>query len=321
MATTFSEIEQADAAHVDDSALVKRTRRFRGINQNPQVSGKTIIDEFSAWSSIRRYTPYVGPDLAGDPTCLASALDAEQTDKMVEWLVTVYYSTMRMTSAPNLSPRQQRERAAMARDHQQSGQQPPQDPAERPPVLRIGSHEYEEVMLEDAIEEIEPGVKKPVWNAVRDRPVPPPTRPKTFRVVTLEKNERFFSSDFTHGFENTVNDAMWYSYAEGTVLCKAITADADFEGRWDFWRVTYLFHVNKDGWKYKMLNEGPNYYTAPLAEGGKLTRFRDETTSGGLGAVRPLRADGTKLPDDEMPNYLEFNRYPKRNFALLGLGT
>ncbi len=320
MATVFSEIEQNPGTSTDDNALVKYTRTFRGINQDYGVGLVTVRDDFSNSTGIRRFSPYVGPDLVGDPTCLASAIDVHQTDKMIEWIVTVHYSTMRFTARPNLSPRQQRERAAMAREHQSSGQQPPADPTERPPVLRIGSQEYEEALLFDAIETTL-GQPKPITNAAGDRFVPPPTVTRSFRTVTLEKNERLFASDFTHGFENTVNEFTWYGYAPKTVLCKVITADADFEGRWDFWRVTYLFWIRKDTWILKLLNEGPNYYTAPVPDGGKLTRFKDETTSGGLGSVRPLAADGTALAQGAAPVWLEFNRYALRNFALLGLGT
>lgn len=317
MATVFSEIEQNPGVTMDDGALVRRTRTFRGINQSPQVSTFTILEDFGNATLIQRYSPYVGPDGVGDSTCLASAIEAHQTENMIEWLVTVSYSTMRFAARPNMSPRQQRERAAMATEHQSSGQQPPADPTERPPVLRIGSQEYEEALLFDAIVTIG-GKPKPIWNAARDRYVPPPTVTRSFRTVTLEKNERLFSSDFTHGFENTLNEFTWYGYAPKTVLCKAITADADFEGRWAFWRVTYLFWIRRDTWILKLLNEGPNYLDATS---GKLQRFRDETTSGGLGSVRPLRPNGEPLEQGGTPDILEFNRYPLRNFALLGLGT
>lgn len=315
MATTFNLIGEEDTS-IDDAALVRRTLTWRGMNTSAQVSDVTVIDDFSTATGIRRYSIYTGADGRTDPTCRASALTAKRTDNIFEWLVTVPFTSMRATALPRLSPRQQRERAAMARENQQSGQQPPADPTERPPVLRIGSQEYEEVMLHDAIELID-GEPKPVWNAARSRPVPPPTKPRTFRVITLEKNEPLFSEDFTHGFENTVNEKAWRGYAAKTVLCKSITADADFEGRWDFWRVTYVFHVNKEGWMYKMLNEGPTYLDA----NGKITRFRDETTSGGLGEVRPLKLDGTPLEAGGKPVYLEFNRFTKRDFSLLGLGT
>jgi hypothetical protein len=324
MPWTFNEIG-GDNTDVSDSALVRHTRVWRGIYREGtpavpavNVSSASAVDAFSTATSIRRFSPYVGVDGRVDTACRASAINAERTDNLIEWIITVPFTTMRLASAPNLSPRQQRERAAMARHHGQTGEQPHQNPTQRQPVLRIGSQEYEESIIEDAIEEISPGVKKPLWNAARER-YSGLTKPVSLRTVTYERNETLFSSDFTHDFENTVNNATWYGYAPKTVLCKAITADADWEGQWDFWRVTYLFWVRKDNWMLKLVNEG-TYALAVAGEFNKLWLFTDSRTSGGLGSVRPLAADGTALPEGQMPNKLQFNRYPVRDFTLLGLG-
>lgn len=316
MATTFNEIQQPPLT-VDEAPRAVAGRVFRGINQNPQTSARTILDDFAADKGIRRYTIYQGPDGRLEPQLRCQAIACQQQENMVEWLVRCTYMSESAFAAPgSATPWRQRERAQLARDFAPGGgtQQPPTDPTEIGFRIRFTGQEYEEPFTKDAL------TGREVMNALKERPVPPPTRPRSFRVVTLEVNQLFFLSDFTHQFENTVNENVWYGYQPRTVLCKRIDADSDYQAGVAFSRVAYVFWVKRQAWMYSLLQQSLNYRTAPIEDGGVITAFKDEKTGEPLNTPRLIRSDGTALGDDEEPEYQEYNMYPQMNFSLLGIG-
>lgn len=317
---TIREGWQDRGTDIDDNAIVTRRRSYfavvRDDTNNPhRVSDFRIIEAFSAQTGIVRWSAWVGADGESDSTCRCTKLSVHQSDDLGKWEIRVDYTTARASgwsSAGGMSPRQLREKAAAA--HHDGGP-PPSDPSQRRMVLRFGHQEYEEALERDAI------TNAAVCNSARDKFVPPVMRPMSFRVITLERNELAFDSTFTHQFMNTVNAGTFYGYGAKKVLCKAIDAETDFEANIPFFRVTYVFWVRpisdlEDTWVWKQLDAGLN----ELDANNKPIAIRDQQTSQPVTSPRLLNGAGGALGHGIDPVYLDFNRYPQKNFALLGLG-
>lgn len=303
---------------VDDSAIVTRNRSHfalvtDSVNPPQRVSDLAILNAFSQQTGIVRFSPWVGADGSSDPTCRATRIKVHQTSEPIKWEIRLGYSSARAGggSSGGNSPRQLREKAVAAQD----GQVPHADPSQRRLVVRYGHQEYEEALEYDEI------TGEPVWNSARERFVPPIMRPMTFRVVTLERNELAFDAEFTDQFMNTVNAGTFYGYSAKKVLCKAIDAEPDFEAGISFFKVTYVFWVRPRSirggtWVWKQLDAGLNELNAA----GKPIAILDAQTSQPVSAPRPLNGRGQALAPLFDPVYLDFNRFPQTNFALMGLG-
>jgi hypothetical protein len=329
MATTFTEIWDGRGAKVDDSAQVRRVRQWRGINQTITTSDKTVIDDFTAATGIRRWTTWVGADGATDPSIWAVNILAEQQEEPIEWRVRVEYSNERTGGAGGFgggaggggggSPRQQREKAAMARQGIELGEQPQENPTLRPPVVRWGDQEYEEALEYD----MQDG--RAITNSAKERFIPPPTRTLSFLTLTIERNEplqRFDPRD-RQRFKNRVNANEFYRFPAHSVLCKSITADLAVESRIVFWVVSYTFWIKyeelPDGrvndWRLEVIDKGYN----ELA-GGKLMGIFESRGGVQVPVERWLNGAGLVQPTDLGPIYLpKFSRYPLVDFTPLGL--
>jgi len=323
MAQTITILEDWEdrGTDVSDSAIVTRNRSHFAVvtddvNPPQRVSDMAILNAFSSQTGINRFSPWVGADGLSDPTCRATRIKVHQTSEPIKWEIRLGYSSARASGGGGgggggNSPRQQREKAAAA----QHGEIPHADPTQRRLVVRYGHQEYEEALEFDEI------TGQPAWNSARERFVPPIMRPMSFRVVTLERNELEFDAEFTDQFLNMVNAGTFYRYSAGKVLCKAIDAELNFEGGIPFYEVTYVFWVRQRSirggtWVWKQLDAGLN----ELDANGKPIAIRDAQTSQPVSAPRPLDGLGHALVVGANPVYLDFNRYPQTNFALLGLG-
>lgn len=307
---------------VDDSSIVTRRRSHFAIvmdDTNPpqRVSDFAILNAFSGQTGIVRFSPWVAADGSADPTCRATRIKVHQTSEPTKWEIRLSYSSARASGGGGgggggNSPREMREKAAAAHH---DGAVPPADPTLRRVVIRYGHQEYEEALEYDEI------TGQPAWNSARERFVPPIMRPMSFRVITLEKNSLAFDAEFTHQFMNTVNSGTFYGYAAGKVLCKTIDGEIEYGSGISFFKETCIFWVRSKSdvgntWVWRQLDAGLN----ELDAAGKPIAIRDAQTAQPISSPRPLDGLGKALAVGAAPVYLDFNRYPRSNFALLGLG-
>lgn len=305
--------DEEPSVAIGEDAVVVRKRSWYQVYDTHAVSTVTVVDDFSNSTGVRRFTIYTGIDGRTDPTCRAMALDAKQTEDYGKWTVTVTYTSGNaMTGGFAGSPRQNRERAHMARQGiENPTQQPPTNPTQRPPVIRWGSQEYEEELRFDAIV-----ANAPVMTLTKELFVPPPTRTLSFRTLTIERNELFlqFNPITTLGYENKVNGPEFYGLPTKTVLCKSITADLGVEGGIVFWQVTYLFWIRLDDWVLRLAHMGFTEIKNPGEDPVPIVLKRTGIPT----SPQPLNNVGKFIPN-QPPSTISFNRYATVDFTPLGL--
>lgn len=318
----FREIGSDRGTAINESALVNRTRSWRVVVDSATHDDYEIIEEFSRETGIVRGSPWSSIRGSTDPTCRAVALDAKQDFEAFTWIVTVQYTSGRAGSGGGTAdPRQQRERAAMARNNAETGQPPSQDPVGRPMVIRWGSQEYQEALTTDVLD------TRTVMNSALQPYVPVPMRTLSYRTLTIEKNLAWtvWNARTTWDYENTVNDATFYGFPTKSVLCKSITADSDLESAVPFWRATYVFWMRTPNWMLRIADMGVNELKPALVGGILLPKqlVAIRTRNGAqVSSPVPLDGLGQKLanPDQFNTVYFTYNQFLTAHFQDLGLG-
>ncbi len=302
---------------VDEAALVTRTRTWRVVVDNVQHDDLEVVNEFSRVTGINRYVPWVSIRGNVDSTVRASSLTAKQDSDAWTWIVTVQYTSGRAGSGGGTAdPRQQRERAAMARQNAQTGEPPSQNPTGRPLVIRWGSQEYQEALTTDVLD------TRTVMNSALQPYVPVPMRTLSYRTLTIERNQLSYDPVATWDYENTVNDARFYGFPEKSVLCKSITADFEFESGISFWRVTYVFWIRYPDWMVRIADMGVNELDGVDALGNAKYKRIPDRLGGFVSSPVPLDGKGRKLanPRQDKIVYTPYNQYLTAHFQDLGIG-
>lgn len=296
-----------------DDAQREYTREFRAITNNT-LDGPLIVK--TAVSSLL-YDAYLTTN-ESDLGATARTIECEQDqDNPFFWKVTVQY-------------------ASRAVDPEQFVENPLLRPAE----WEWGSAQYEEAMERDVDGRL-------VANTAGDPFDPPPTRPKSYRTLTLTRNEISFDPVTTHLYENTVNSTTFLGFPPGYVLCKSITSRILYEAAARYFSTTYSFEMGvprfaasvaspyaavTDGifnpyapgtltttnvdvlgpWQLQILNTGYRELV-----GGVLVAIQEN----GQPVSKPalLDTDGTQLAVGGDPVWLVFRKYPSVDFTPLSL--
>jgi hypothetical protein len=77
----------------------------------------------------------------------------------------------------------------------------------------------------------------------------PPETPYGTSRWTVTRNVSGFNSNVTDSYAWTVNSTSWKGRSANKVLCEGITADEQWENDYHFWTLTYIFHVDRNGWQ------------------------------------------------------------------------
>jgi len=143
---------------------------------------------------------------------------------------------------------------------------------------------------------------------------PPVTREYGNLVLRAARNEATYNATYASEFYNTVNSGTFLGFPSGKVLCKKISASlVTLDNGYQYWRLTYIFHLRKDGWKKRILNRG---YMVKATADAEAKRKVDE--NGYVTEPVLLAADGTETTK-ENPYWLEFEVYESTSFGALNL--
>lgn len=134
-------------------------------------------------------------------------------------------------------------------------------------------------------------------------------------ILNLNYSRREYSNPLSTIFDyfQTVNDATWYSFPAGTVLCSDIsyratetTADTTYE-------VDYKLQYRRAGWNVEKANSGLYY----LYNGSKVRALNAD----GSPTEEPvlLALDGSRLAPGASPVFQTFVVHPSADFYGLGL--
>lgn len=192
-----------------------------------------------------------------------------------------------------------------------------EEPTQRTPVVRWSGESEDEVMEEDPItgEPIQTKADEPILL----------TRPAVHPILEISRYEGYpFDPDTMLAYSHTTNSTTFWGAAVGSALMMPMTVDEEIIDGTKFCRVTYRikFRIRyeagsmaEDTWKARILHHGFKYRERA---GSDPVIFQDK--HGNPTTVNLKNLDGTRVPNGDPAEYLEFNRYFKTNFNALSLG-
>lgn len=134
---------------------------------------------------------------------------------------------------------------------------------------------------------------EPIVNTVGDLFTDPPyTEEEDLPVMVVTRNEASLPVALAMDYKNKVNSDEFYGAEPGKVKLKAITTgELQVQNDVEFYKVTYEFVFNPDGWQPEILNRG---HRAKNADGKIIDLPNKE--------VRNLKEDGTLPPNQKLDN-------------------
>lgn len=152
-----------------------------------------------------------------------------------------------------------------------------------------------------------------ILNSANQPFTPPPMKDDSRPFLSVARNQFTFDPLQAIDFKDAINNDTFAGADIGQVKVKGITATKEIQPgnpEVKFWRVTYVFIYQREGWKLKILDTGTrvrdNGDFVPYVENGVVTEVR-------------LDGLGNKLDDDAADVFLEFDIYKSRRFADLNI--
>ncbi len=156
---------------------------------------------------------------------------------------------------------------------------------------------------------------------------PPQVNYSTSRY-TVVRAEATFNATLADNYASVVNTVAWYGKAPGTVLMESISAeemwDGDASAVINYWLVTYVLHVDRNGWQpVEVVSKGTFYYDGGFGAAGtkKHTPNGEEVF---LTVSDPkVATDGDKIPDADVEagniDYVKFWPYDEKDITIFAL--
>lgn len=148
------------------------------------------------------------------------------------------------------------------------------------------------------------------------------TSPFPIPVLTIEKFQESFDPSTIVEYVCTRNSEEFWGAPAGCALLSGIRDRRDTTVVWNgqaYRRVTYTikFRVPSipgviDGWKEYIMDRGTFYFDSSQNK-------QNFTTQTGGNITGNLDGHGGKLDDGDEPHFLEFNQFPEKDFADLGI--
>ena len=220
-----------------------------------------------------------------------NGVEAEQTDVAgdedgINWIVTATYGYIDFTKQEN--------------------------PLDDPPELSWSFASYNRIA--DRAYDDDGALTVPIVNTAGD-PFDPPTeiddqRPILTVVVNLPYPDGFSPAQ-AYEYRNAVNADEFFAVPAGYVKALPPVAQRLYHAECGFyWKVTYEFHFNPDGWLRTLLNQG----TRQLNDAGD--GYEPILHSGvPISDPVPLNEGGQPLAPDGDPIFMDFTVYPVKPFV------
>lgn len=167
-----------------------------------------------------------------------------------------------------------------------------------------------------------------ILNAAGDRYEEPVTFSDSRPVLKHSRNEQFFDQLQAYRYNRSINSDTFYGAAPGTMRVK-ITAQQMWRDDIEYWRVTYLFRYNPDGWQPEVLEQGlyqksdigtpgsPVYLKTPCTVKGKSVNDSDPVSYS-----VPIDADGKQIDPDDLPTSAVYTQWEVlQSLPYLALGV
>lgn len=183
-------------------------------------------------------------------------------------------------------------------------------PLNRPYEISYGYEHFSEVVEKD----INGGA---ILNTAGEYFDPPIERDASRPVLTITRNESSFPVSLAFAYADAINSDWFQGASPGTVKVFNIGGQRVIEEFNDseimFWKMTYEFHYNPNGWKKKILSQGRSQIVD-----GDLTPITYPSTSNQVTDPVCLDFDGAAIDPASLPDaavFVEFDVYNSLPFA------
>jgi hypothetical protein len=256
------ELFDGSSGSADNRGQRKYTRKF-SVQTNSVSDGPSVVIDYINTNSAALFSTYSrGND--SDSGSLVESIDVDE-DGYLKWLASIRYST--------ITP-----------DEQKANE----NPTLRPADVRWNVKRFNKPMTIDYN-----GLT--IVNSADDAFDPPLEVEVVRQVLTISRNEGSFNPSLSQEYANSINSDVWYGAEPGTVLCHPFEAERQYEQNMYFWRVTYQFEFDRDGFYAIVLDQGFNYYAVGTVA-KELKPIRD--TQGSIPSnAQMLNGNGGKLKD------------------------
>lgn len=315
----------------ENASFDQRVRRYVDV-YNVETSGPDVeaFDVRSA-SAGGVSIPTEGVSLhSRDPQAICRVVTPSRVgDSPTLWAVTAEYATAIIDGPPG-GPGGHDDPNPIARPPKKRwGHIAVREPAQRLRFLGYrlvyNNGTYVDDVLEDPID----------WaiqeNSAWDAFDPPIEVERRISVLTITRNELNVDPDLIDSYTGAINSEPWFGKPKWTWKIASIDADWDYEGAVQFFRVTYQFHYNRDGWTINQLDAGYNELaTAPGSFNAKMKRhirLPDENNQlQKVNAPQKLNGHGEMIPLENVDDpealgavYLVYQEPNVRSFAPLAI--
>jgi hypothetical protein len=184
-----------------------------------------------------------------------------------------------------------------------------ESPLDEPEEVEIGGEQYERICDADV-------AGAAVTNSAGDYFDPPVTRDDSRPSLVIVRNEAYDAPDLSADYSDTVNDATFFGQAAGNVKCGVITRRRQWHQAVPggfYWKTTYPFSLNRDGWNKSILDQGLRRLEGTPAQ-------RKQIAVDGQLATSPVLLDGSGgvLAPGGTPVFRSYQVYPSRDFSAFG---
>jgi hypothetical protein len=180
-----------------------------------------------------------------------------------------------------------------------------ENPLLRPALFDFGFAQHSEPYRIDANDE-------KVDNSAGTFYDPLPEKDASRLHFTVTKNTVTYDVAMAIAYQDVLNASAWAGFALKTVKCNNIRGRGPlFENGYTFYETVFEFEFRREGWKDKLPDVGYYYLS-----GSARIQFTDNA---GQPLPRPQTLDGSGGAGSATVIYNEFEPYPTKNFAALGL--
>ena len=156
-------------------------------------------------------------------------------------------------------------------------------------------------------------------NSARDAFNPSVEKEDSRDTLTFLRNESFYDPFLARMFKGKINLDNFYGYQPGTCKVFDITAQPQkFSDGTKYYKVTYIVHVNLDGFQPKLLDQGYRYLNDD-DEQVHITVENDKGQKTQVTSPKLLDGEGGILADGGDPFFIDADIYEEVAFAGMNL--
>jgi hypothetical protein len=186
----------------------------------------------------------------------------------------------------------------------------PQNPLEWPIQINWSGTQFEKVIYYDIND-------KAIVNSAGEPFGEPVTIDDSRPVLTIVRNEPTYDLAIVDEYRDTLNADTFMGASPGLVKVSFMPGELQYNkdagGSGFYYKITYTFNFNRDGWKKKILDRG----FSELDASDKLKTILGPDGQP-LAEASLLDGTGHPLPFDGTPVYQEFDVYQSKNFSDFG---